>query len=83
MTTEVAVQDLHNIISAFNLSYREWESKHNCGANFAFRYDPETGKKNIEVLDVAATDPNKPASADDTRVINAQVMLNEALGEST
>jgi hypothetical protein len=70
------------IVSNFNLLFREWSKKHAHGANFGFTYVPETGEKQLHILDLAPLDPARPSSATDPRAVAAAEQLKQAVAQA-
>ncbi len=79
---ERADLELAWIVSNFNLLFREWSKKHTHGANFGFTYVPETGEKQLHILDLAPLDPARPFSATDPRAVAASDRLVNAFDEA-
>ena len=74
----LAESELQTVVANFNAAYREWEKKHNCGANFGFHYEPVSGNKNLVYIDFAATDAQKPSDAQDPRLEKAAKIIETA-----
>lgn len=74
-------EELLRIVWSFNNQFSSWEVRHHCGANFRFVYDPSTGRKMLEVTDIAPEAPEKP-STNDKRIAAAESILEAALKET-
>ena len=63
MKKEPATNLLNLIVDNFNLGLSSWEDSTGMRANFGFRYNPETGRKEMYVIDMGAAQTAPELSA--------------------
>ena len=71
---------LQSVVNTFNHQLRSWEIAHQMGANFRFRYDAETGKKELTISDVSPARTDRPQK-EDAEVRNAAKVIGDALSQ--
>ena len=76
-----AKHEVEELVRTFNEFFKMWQDQYSYGANFRFKYDPDTGRKSLEIMDIAPIDPNKPKTQGDARILSAGVTLEQALKE--
>jgi hypothetical protein len=54
---------LQTTVDFFNGDFQNWEEDYECGANFHFKYDPESGRKRMEISDLAPINPRPEPKA--------------------
>lgn len=80
---EEASLQLTGIVNNFNVDLRHWTEKYGFGANFKFSYEPASGRKFVEVLDLAPLPTDYPKDLKDARVVSAGEVIKSALEEVT
>ncbi len=82
MSQTHAATELQDLVESFNRSFSEWSKKHSCGANFGFKYSPESGEKQLTVMDLAPWDPSRPLTSDDPRAVAALEHLKQVIAQA-